>query len=120
MYYNLLCLGAGIFVTTVVAGAITVTKPFHTMERPFLRDVIFYMVAVFFTFCILYDEIITLAEASGSLDCFIFLSTFNDVSILFIFRISKLLMQQIQGYRKNILLVCLLNVNIIKTIMCID
>ena len=58
-------LGAGIFVTTVVAGSIAVVRPFKAMERPFLRDVIFYMSAVFFTFYVLYDKKITLAESLG-------------------------------------------------------
>jgi capsule polysaccharide export protein KpsC/LpsZ len=31
--------GAGIFVTTVVAGTIAIICPFNAMERPFLRDV---------------------------------------------------------------------------------
>ena len=46
--------GAGIFVTTAVAGAVCLSKPFKLMERPFLRDVIFYMTAGFWAFCIFY------------------------------------------------------------------
>lgn len=57
--------GAGIFVTTVVAGGIALVKPFAAASRPFLRDVIFYMVAVFLTFLILYFGHITLGEALG-------------------------------------------------------
>ena len=60
--------GAGIFVTTVVAGSIAVVRPFKAMERPFLRDVIFYMSAVFFTFYVLYDKKITLAESLGKVE----------------------------------------------------
>merc|ERR1719412_1033626 len=37
--------GAGIFVTSVVAGAVCVTKPFKLMERPFLRDLSFYIMS---------------------------------------------------------------------------
>ena len=29
--------GAGVFVTTCVAGAVSIAKPFKLMERPFLR-----------------------------------------------------------------------------------
>ena len=58
--------GAGIFVTTVVAGSIAVVRPFKAMERPFLRDVIFYLFAVFFTFYVLYDKKITLGESLGT------------------------------------------------------
>lgn len=57
--------GAGVFVTTVVAGGIALVKPFTAASRPFLRDVIFYMVAVFLTFVILYLGRIRLGEALG-------------------------------------------------------
>ena len=46
--------GAGIFVTTAVAGAVCWVKPFHVMERPFLRDVTFYIAAGLWAFCIFY------------------------------------------------------------------
>lgn len=57
--------GAGIFVTTVVAGSIALIKPFTVASRPFLRDVIFYMAAVFWTFNILYKGHISMGEAVG-------------------------------------------------------
>lgn len=57
--------GAGVFVTTVVAGGIALVKPFTAASRPFLRDVIFYMLAVFLTFLVLYFGRITLGEALG-------------------------------------------------------
>ena len=46
--------GAGVFVTTAVTGAICLSKPFKLMERPFLRDVTFYLAAGFWAFCIFY------------------------------------------------------------------
>ena len=46
--------GAGVFVTTVVAGSICIAQPFKLMERPFLRDVIFYIFAGFWAFYIFY------------------------------------------------------------------
>ncbi|MGH0142337.1 UNVERIFIED_CONTAM: hypothetical protein FKN15_039232, partial [Acipenser sinensis] len=55
--------GAGVFVTTVVAGSVALVKPFTVASRPFLRDVIFYMWAVFWTFLILYLREIKLGEA---------------------------------------------------------
>ncbi|KAH0625439.1 hypothetical protein JD844_014956 [Phrynosoma platyrhinos] len=55
--------GAGIFVTTIVAGGIALVRPFTAASRPFLRDAIFYMVAVFLTFVALYFEEISLGEA---------------------------------------------------------
>lgn len=57
--------GAGIFVTTVVAGSVALVKPFAVASRPFLRDVIFYMAAVFWTFVILYRGTTTLGETLG-------------------------------------------------------
>ena len=39
--------GAGIFVTTIVAGSVIITSDFHAMERPLLRDIIFYLAAAY-------------------------------------------------------------------------
>ncbi|XP_039188426.1 mitochondrial sodium/calcium exchanger protein isoform X2 [Crotalus tigris] len=64
--------GAGIFVTTIVAGGIALIRPFTAASRPFLRDAIFYMVAVFLTFVALYFEQVTLAEALSFLGLYIF------------------------------------------------
>uniref|UniRef100_A0AAR2IRD1 Sodium/calcium exchanger membrane region domain-containing protein n=1 Tax=Pygocentrus nattereri TaxID=42514 RepID=A0AAR2IRD1_PYGNA len=63
--------GAGIFVTTVVAGSVALVKPFTVASRPFLRDVIFYMAAVFWTFTILYKRQIELKEALGYLGLYV-------------------------------------------------
>ncbi|XP_054714311.1 mitochondrial sodium/calcium exchanger protein-like [Uloborus diversus] len=52
--------GAGIFVTSVVAGSIIVAKPFKIMERPFLRDIIFYVCAAFWAFLRFYYEEVSL------------------------------------------------------------
>uniref|UniRef100_UPI00398F81A5 mitochondrial sodium/calcium exchanger protein isoform X2 n=1 Tax=Pristiophorus japonicus TaxID=55135 RepID=UPI00398F81A5 len=59
--------GAGIFVTTVVAGGVALARPFTVASRPFLRDVIFYMAAVFWTFVVLYFQSIDLGQALGYL-----------------------------------------------------
>ncbi|XP_048369638.1 mitochondrial sodium/calcium exchanger protein [Sphaerodactylus townsendi] len=64
--------GAGIFVTTIVAGGIAMVRPFTTASRPFLRDAIFYMVAVFLTFVALYFEQVTLAEALSYIGLYVF------------------------------------------------
>nr|XP_033810906.1 mitochondrial sodium/calcium exchanger protein isoform X2 [Geotrypetes seraphini] len=64
--------GAGVFVTTVVAGGICLVKPFTVPSRPFLRDVVFYMVAIFLTFYFLYIGRIRLGEALGYLGIYVF------------------------------------------------
>nr|XP_020505534.1 mitochondrial sodium/calcium exchanger protein [Labrus bergylta] len=63
--------GAGIFVTTVVAGSVALVKPFTVASRPFLRDVIFYMVAVFWTFLMLFRGTTTLTETLGYLGLYV-------------------------------------------------
>ncbi|KAI3372880.1 hypothetical protein L3Q82_023333 [Scortum barcoo] len=63
--------GAGIFVTTVVAGSVALVKPFVVASRPFLRDVSFYMVAVFWTFVMLYRGTTTLRETLGYLGLYV-------------------------------------------------
>lgn len=57
--------GAGVLVTTVVAGGIAILRPFVAASRPFLRDIAFYMTAVFLTFMALYLRRVTLAWALG-------------------------------------------------------
>ncbi|KAG9487094.1 hypothetical protein GDO78_007133, partial [Eleutherodactylus coqui] len=54
--------GAGVFVTTVVAGGIILVKPFTAASRPFLRDIVFYMCAIFLTFYVLYRGYISLPD----------------------------------------------------------
>lgn len=58
--------GAGMFVTTVVVGAITFVSTVTLTTRPFTRDVLFYLGAVSWTFITLYKENITLGEAIGT------------------------------------------------------
>ncbi|XP_046400218.1 mitochondrial sodium/calcium exchanger protein [Ischnura elegans] len=57
--------GSGMFVTTVVAGLICIICPFVVMERPFLRDTIFYMGAAFWAFYVFYKGKISLWESIG-------------------------------------------------------
>ncbi|XP_017916661.1 PREDICTED: sodium/potassium/calcium exchanger 6, mitochondrial isoform X2 [Capra hircus] len=64
--------GAGVLVTTVVAGGIAILRPFTAASRPFLRDIIFYMAAVLLIFTALYRGRVTLAWALGYLGFYIF------------------------------------------------
>jgi len=59
--------GAGVFCTTAVAGFVSVTQPFKLMERPFLRDVSFYLLAGFAAFYIFWRQEIRLGDAVGFL-----------------------------------------------------
>ncbi|XP_022797133.1 mitochondrial sodium/calcium exchanger protein-like isoform X1 [Stylophora pistillata] len=58
--------GAGIFVTTVVVGVISfISTEIKLTSRPFIRDVLFYLGAMSWTFITLYKENITMEEAIG-------------------------------------------------------
>ena len=58
--------GAGIFVTTVVVGVVSFISTVTLTTRPFIRDVLFYLGAVAWTFLTLYKENITLDESIGN------------------------------------------------------
>ena len=55
------------FVTSVVVGAVATMKPFTLTQRPFLRDILFYLIAVFWTFVILWQNKVTIYSAVGEL-----------------------------------------------------
>lgn len=57
--------GAGVFVTTVVAGTIALVTPFQSIQRPLLRDIIFFIVASFAAYVAMYDGEIQLVESAG-------------------------------------------------------
>ena len=57
--------GAGIFVTTVVVGSVALIAPIELTKRPFLRDIIFYTIAVFWTFYLLWTNTVTIYMATG-------------------------------------------------------
>ena len=59
--------GAGVFVTACVAGAVAFTRPFHSMERPFLRDISFYLMSGFWAFYIFWSQKIRLVDSIGFL-----------------------------------------------------
>lgn len=55
--------GGGIFVATIVAGAVLVTGNFKVMERPICRDIFFYAASCFVVWSIAYVGTIYLWEA---------------------------------------------------------
>ena len=58
--------GAGMFVTTIVTGAVSIYKPFTLTKRPFMRDIIFYIFAVYLTFYVLWTNTVELYQAIGT------------------------------------------------------
>ncbi|CAN7997202.1 unnamed protein product [Ixodes hexagonus] len=64
-------LGAGAFVSSVVAGLVLVLCRFPFDAGPFLRDVIFYLAASFWAFDLLYVGSMTLGHAVGFLSLYV-------------------------------------------------
>ena len=63
--------GTGVLLTALVAGAVCIIKPFKLMERPFLRDIVFYLIAGFWAFYIFWRQEIRLFDAVGFLALYI-------------------------------------------------
>lgn len=59
--------GAGVFVSTVIVGCICFIQPFHSVQRPLLRDIIFFMISAFWAFVVVWDGSIVLWETLGFL-----------------------------------------------------
>jgi solute carrier family 24 (sodium/potassium/calcium exchanger), member 6 len=64
-------LGAGVFVTTVVIGAVVLARPAQVNRRPFLRDTLFYIVAVFAFTLISWDGEVYVFESAGFFSIYI-------------------------------------------------
>jgi len=58
--------GAGIFVTTVVAGSVMLTGEFEVMQRPLMRDMAFYIGAAFMVWFIIWKARIYFKHAVGN------------------------------------------------------
>ena len=54
--------GAGVFVTTCVAGAVSIAKPFKLMERPFLRCFFLFFLGFVFSRSLLFANVDVLVE----------------------------------------------------------
>ena len=67
-------LGGGIFVTTVVTGSVMVTGEFQLMCRPILRDIIFYIGAVYMVWFFIFRGFFQIDHSIGNLKivCLIF------------------------------------------------
>ncbi|KAA3680067.1 solute carrier family 24 (sodium/potassium/calcium exchanger), member 6 [Paragonimus westermani] len=60
-------LGSGLLVNTVTAGLVMISRPFKMSRRPFIKDSIFYIVAVTWSASILIRRKITYGDAIGFL-----------------------------------------------------
>ena len=74
--------GAGVFVSTVIVGLICFIKPFYSVQRPLLRDIIFFMIAGFWAFYVIWDGKIVLGETLGN-------SRFHDLVVIYLSFFSK-------------------------------
>ena len=85
--------GAGIFVTTIVVGVVTITKPFTLTQRPFLRDIIFYLFAVYWTFYLLWTVYVNIFHAVG----FVVFYAFYVAVVI----VGRIVFQKWKKYRRN-------------------
>lgn len=60
-------MGAGMFITSVVAGCVSVFSNCEINKASFLRDILFYFVAVIYLIVVFFDKKIKLWEAIGFL-----------------------------------------------------
>jgi len=67
-------LGSSLFVGTVVVGAITLAANTVVVvtRRPFIRDVVFYMIAIVFLFCVCWSNKFYLWEGAALLSYYLF------------------------------------------------
>ncbi|XP_012222241.1 mitochondrial sodium/calcium exchanger protein-like [Linepithema humile] len=56
-------IGAGVFVTSMIAGSVAIIKPFKVSLRSLMRDACFYIVSVCWISYVVWDEMIYLWEA---------------------------------------------------------
>ena len=63
--------GAGVFVSTVIVGVICFIQPFTSVQRPLLRDIIFFMISAFWAFYVVWDGKIVLVETLGFLAMYV-------------------------------------------------
>eukprot|EP00163_Fabomonas_tropica_P000465 TRINITY_DN1027_c0_g1_i7.p1 TRINITY_DN1027_c0_g1~~TRINITY_DN1027_c0_g1_i7.p1 ORF type:complete len:623 (+),score=164.60 TRINITY_DN1027_c0_g1_i7:803-2671(+) len=89
-------LGAGVFVTTVVVGSVALNSKAKVNRRPFLRDVIAYIVAVLFLGAIFFDRKVHLAEALGFLCLYL--------SYVTIVLVSRYIHQKRKSSKKGLLI----------------
>jgi len=65
-------LGAAVLLTTGVIGMVTIVRDFDVAKRPFLRDIIFFLAATYWTFYLVYNGEINLRHSLGFLGLYFF------------------------------------------------
>lgn len=68
--------GSGMFLTCVVAGSIFIMTPFKMVERPFLRDAVFYLAATFWTFVLILHGKISVEHAFSFIGLYVIYTLF--------------------------------------------
>lgn len=56
-------IGAGVFVTSIIAGSVAIIKPFKVSLRSLMRDACFYTATVCWISFVVWDEMVYLWEA---------------------------------------------------------
>ncbi|XP_053980855.1 mitochondrial sodium/calcium exchanger protein-like [Hylaeus volcanicus] len=64
-------IGAGVFVTAIIAGSVAVVKPFRVNLKPLMRDACFYIISVCWISYVVRDETIHLWEACSFILCYV-------------------------------------------------
>lgn len=72
--------GAGMFVTSIVAGCVAVFSDCVVNRRAFIRDSLFYLVCIIYLICVFFDSRIKLWEALGFIVLYIVYIVFVFVS----------------------------------------
>lgn len=72
--------GAGMFVTSIVAGCVAVFSDCVINRRAFIRDSVFYLVCIIYLICVFFDSRIKLWEALGFIVLYIVYIAFVFVS----------------------------------------
>lgn len=65
-------LGAAGFITSVVAGSMALVREFKVNKNTFVRDIVFFIVAVAFTFYFIWDETVKLWECCAMIGFYVF------------------------------------------------
>lgn len=69
-------LGAAGFITSVVAGSMALVREFKVSKNTFVRDIVFFIVAVAFTFYFIWDESVKLWECCAMIGFYAFYVVF--------------------------------------------